>query len=58
MTARVLAFPVKRAVRPAPARSLPDGTPHPVPAMAAHGWHARGGVYVRPAKTKTTGRSR
>ncbi len=29
----------------------PDGTPHPVPAMAAHGWHVRGGFYVRPAKT-------
>lgn len=36
----------------------PDGTPHPVPAMAAHGWHVRGGFYVRPAKTRTTGRSR
>ena len=34
----------------------PDGTPHPVPAMAEHGWQVRGGFYVRPAKT--TGRSR
>jgi hypothetical protein len=54
MTARVLLFPVKRAVRSVPARSLPDGTPHPVPAMAAHGWQARGGIYVR----KPAGRSR
>lgn len=51
---RIARAPVPPPVTPA--RSLPDGTPHPVPAMAAHGWQVRGGIYVRPAKT--TRRSR
>jgi hypothetical protein len=29
------------------AASLPDGTPHADPFLAARGWQARGGLYVR-----------
>jgi hypothetical protein len=53
---RIVRAPVPPPVPPA--RSLANGTPHPVPAMTAYGWVVQGGFYVRPAKTRTTGRSR
>jgi hypothetical protein len=36
----------QRPVAPV-AATLPDGTPHADPFLAARGWQARGGVYVR-----------
>jgi hypothetical protein len=29
------------------AASLPPGTPHPDPVLAAKGWHVDGGIYIR-----------
>jgi predicted GIY-YIG superfamily endonuclease len=34
------------------AAALPDGTPHSDPALAARGWQAQGGVYVRPPQAQ------
>jgi hypothetical protein len=31
---------------------LPDGTPHADPYLAARGWQAQGGVYVRQAQAE------
>ena len=37
------------------AASLPDGTPHADPRLAARGWQVRNGVYVRrPAASRET----
>jgi hypothetical protein len=35
------------------AATLPDGTPHPDPVLAAKGWQALGGIYQVPAGRKS-----
>lgn len=38
---------------PVPAASLPDGTRHPDPRLAAKGWQVQRGIYVRkPERAK------